>query len=112
MTAFDFGVDSVMPASKRKLASEPSKVGAKWRVVLADGAYDDYESHVDALRAHHCALDVAAQLHKLRTTFGYWASELAVGVRGKAARLGSTRKDLAPLAEDLYHLMIELATKG
>jgi hypothetical protein len=109
-TEFDLRFDLLM--SKRKLGSEPPKVGKKWRVVLSDGTYDDYDSKVDALKAHHCALNVAAQLDKLHTTFGYWASELAVGVRGKAARLGSTRKDLAPLAEDLYDLMIELATKG
>jgi hypothetical protein len=29
---------------------------------MSDGTYDDYDSKVDALKAHHCALNVAAQL--------------------------------------------------
>ena len=43
--------DFTMPREKRKLVDEPLRVGDRWKVCLADGAHELYESEVDALRA-------------------------------------------------------------
>jgi hypothetical protein len=100
-----------MPAAKRKLGTGPVVVGAKWGVSLGDGSMELYESEIDALRAHECALTEAAQEQELRTLKAYWAGELGAGVRAKAARFGSTRKELAPLPQRLYDLLIQGATQ-
>jgi len=98
-----------MPREKRKLVDEPLRVGDRWKVCLADGAHELYESEVDALRAQHRAAAEATLNRQVQAMKRLWASELATAARSRAARFGSVSVPLSSLPIVCYHPLVEQA---